>query len=213
MVSKVLISVVIGYIFGLFQTSFFIGLIMKKDLRTLGSGNLGATNAMRNLGKIAGAITYIFDAFKGFLACFLVAIIFKSYSDYIMALQLYAAVGAMLGHCFPVYLRFKGGKGVSTMTGAMLSINFLTAIIGLTIYFIVMVLSKYVSVGSIVMAFTYFLFLSIGAAFGLYRVCQDCAIHIIFMSTVMFCIIAVQHRSNLRRLAFREERKVGKNES
>ncbi len=209
MLSNALICIFIGYILGLFQTSFIIGKIIKKDLRLLGSGNLGATNAMRNFGKTLGAVTYFFDALKGFIAALIVLFIFKNRIDVRVALQVCAMFGAILGHCFPFYLKFKGGKGVSTLTGAMVCINPLIGLLGLIIFFSSLYITRYVSVSSLIMSFSYFAMISISSAFGFFIADQKSVIIITLMSGIVFCLIVYMHRSNLYRLAANNERKVG----
>lgn len=211
MISKIIISLLIGYCFGFFETGFIIGKIKKQDLRTMGSGNIGATNAMRVFGKKAGIITYICDALKGFLSCMVVYFLFRYRVDMIVALEVYAALGAVLGHCFPVYLKFKGGKGVSTVTGAMLFINPVIAIIGIISFFITMYITSYVSVGSLVMNFVYMLLMSIASSFSMFITSQTAAKNIITLSALIFVIISIRHKTNIELLAAGKERKIGQN--
>ena len=105
-----LICILIGYVFGLFQTSYIIGKIHKTDIREHGSGNAGTTNALRTFGKKAGAMTLLGDCLKCVFAIVAVRLIFKEKSaDILPLLSIYAVAGCVLGHNFPVTLGFRGG--------------------------------------------------------------------------------------------------------
>ena len=113
-----LVCILIGYVFGLFQSSYIYGKLHGIDIKKHGSGNAGTTNTLRVLGKKAGAIVLICDMVKCGLAMMLVRFLFKeSYSDILPLLALYAAAGTILGHDFPFYLGFKGGKGIACTAG------------------------------------------------------------------------------------------------
>ena len=111
-----LICIVIGYLFGLVQTGYIYGKIKHIDIRKHGSGNAGATNALRTLGWKAGTITFLGDCLKCVLAVIFVRVIF-SQSAYVELLAMYSGLGAVLGHNFPFYLNFKGGKGMASTAG------------------------------------------------------------------------------------------------
>ena len=116
-----ILCLAIGYLFGLFQTSYIYGRMHGIDIRKHGSGNAGTTNTLRVLGKKAGAIVLFCDIMKTGLAMVLVRILFKnSYGDILPLLSLYAGAGAILGHNFPFYLRFKGGKGIACTAGLII---------------------------------------------------------------------------------------------
>ena len=119
-----LICLAIGYICGLFQTSYIIGRLHKTDIREHGSGNAGTTNALRTFGKKAGAITLLCDCLKCVVAIWIVKALFgKDYGEILPLLSLYAAAGCILGHNFPVYLKFKGGKGIAASVGLLLAFD------------------------------------------------------------------------------------------
>ncbi len=108
----------IGYIFGLFQTSYIIGKIHGIDIRNYGSGNAGTTNMIRTLGTKWGLLTFFGDFIKSVMACVVVGAIFsKSHPDCLPLLRLYAGAGAVIAHDFPIYMNFHGGKGVATSAG------------------------------------------------------------------------------------------------
>ena len=117
-----LISILIGYVFGLFQTSYIIGKMHKTDIREHGSGNAGTTNALRTFGKKAGAMTLIGDCFKCVLAIVVVRLIFADRTaEMIPLLCIYAAAGCILGHNFPITLGFRGGKGIAASVGFLIA--------------------------------------------------------------------------------------------
>ncbi|WP_458407726.1 glycerol-3-phosphate 1-O-acyltransferase PlsY [Anaerotignum sp.] len=150
-----LICMLIGYCIGCIETAHVVGKLWRVDLRQHGSGNLGTTNALRVLGKKAGAIVFIGDIMKSVIAYLICRAIFKD--DAIVA-GLFGSVGAVLGHNFPFYLNFKGGKGIAVMIGMTAALAFTTdirlafpnAIIGFGLAFG----TRYVSVGSLAFAVT-----------------------------------------------------------
>lgn len=116
-----LVCLLIGYIFGCFQTSYIYGKLHGIDIRQYGSGNAGTTNSLRVLGKKAGAIVLFCDILKTGLAMTVVRLLFKEqYGDILYLLAIYAAAGAILGHNFPFYLGFKGGKGIACTAGLVI---------------------------------------------------------------------------------------------
>lgn len=123
----------------------FVRLTLGKDVRTLGSGNIGATNVHRSAGSTAGVIVLLLDIGKGFLAVWLAAAATHSYQPAVAA----AIVGVMLGHCYPLYLRFKGGKAVACYIGAFLYAAPLALLAAAGIFVAAVAISRFISVGSI----------------------------------------------------------------
>jgi len=162
-----LISFAIGYICGLFQTAYLYGRLNNIDIRDHGSGNPGTTNALRTLGKKAGIITFIGDCLKCVLAVWIVRQIYGApypndpflyvgavrlmHPGSIILLSMYAGIGAIIGHNYPFYLKFKGGKGIAATAGLMLAINPWMALIGAACFIVVVAATKYVSLGSLVL--------------------------------------------------------------
>ena len=109
-----LVCLLIGYVFGCFQTAYIYGRLHGIDIRKYGSGNAGTTNSLRVLGKKAGIIVLLCDMLKTGLAMMVVRLLFRErYGDILYLLAIYAAAGTVLGHNFPCYLGFKGGKGIA----------------------------------------------------------------------------------------------------
>ncbi|WP_024621856.1 glycerol-3-phosphate 1-O-acyltransferase PlsY [Metaclostridioides mangenotii] len=191
---------VIAYLLGNISTSYIIA---KKfsgvDIRTQGSGNAGSTNVLRTMGKRAGAATFVGDLLKGTLSVLIGEIIGNLIGvDRIIAGYV-AVIFVVLGHNWPAFLGFKGGKGVATSLGAMLAINPIIALSCLGIFIVVVAVSKYVSLGSVVgIAFS--------APFMLISKNNPGFVVALFLTlSVMYT-----HRANLKRLIKGEENKVGR---
>ena len=119
-----IICLLIGYACGLFQTAYIYGRMHGIDIRTVGSGNAGTTNALRVLGRKAGAIVFLGDVLKTVIAVLIVRLIFgAAYADSIYLLIFYAAAGVILGHNYPFYLGFKGGKGIAATAGMIIALG------------------------------------------------------------------------------------------
>ena len=148
-----LACLVIGYCFGLIETGVIYSKLVGIDIRDHGSGNSGTTNALRVLGFKAGLIVFIGDFCKSFVPCMVTRFIFRdTYPDSFYLLMTYVGFGAVLGHIFPCYLKFKGGKGIATIGGFAASvIHPIFIVVRLVIFVGTIFISKYMSVGSIVL--------------------------------------------------------------
>lgn len=212
-----IICIIIGYIFGLFQTAYIYGRINHIDIRDFGSGNAGTTNAMRVLGKKAGIITYIGDCFKAIFASLVIIAIFKDVpADYLFMLKLYGGVGVILGHNFPFYMGFKGGKGIAASSGVIVGLFDLKfMLLACFTFAIVTILTKYVSVGSLAMMAGFLIEFIIFNEMSMIGINNDMKfagrdrievyILVFFISGLAF----VKHRSNIKRLIEGNERRIG----
>ena len=138
------ICLLIGYVFGLFQTGYIVGKIKHIDIRKQGSGNAGSTNAVRVMGWKAGAMTFAGDVLKCVLAVLLVRYLYRD-TDMTLLLGMYAGFGATLGHNFPFYLKFKGGKGIAVLAGLVVSTGFLLVPVPLAAFLIAVIFTRYFS--------------------------------------------------------------------
>ena len=182
-----LISYIMGSIpFGFILTKIFL----KKDIREIGSGNIGATNALRTGNKAIGYSTLILDILKAIVPVIYVKIF---YQDFLYI----ASLCAFLGHVFPIWLKFKGGKGVATYLGILFSINFYFGIIFIISWFITFFISKFSSLSSLIGAASIPIYLLILTQFD----------QVIFF-TIMFILIFFTHRENIKRLKNKEETKT-----
>lgn len=207
-----LICLAIGYVFGLIQTAYIYGKIHHIDIREHGSGNAGTTNALRTLGKKAGLIVFLGDLLKVVLATIVVRIIFKdSHPEALTLLVLYAGFGAVLGHNFPVYLKFKGGKGIAATAGLIIALGqWEMILVGLTVFVLSVVISKYVSVGSLLMVLTVYITFAVMDYFGLIGGLEPQ--YIAYEAMVVFFLFVVlafvRHRTNIVRLFKGTENKL-----
>ena len=182
---------IISYLMGSIPFGFILTKIfLKKDIREIGSGNIGATNALRTGNKTIGYSTLVLDVLKA-IAPIIYVKIFNEDLLYI------ASLCAFLGHVFPVWLKFKGGKGVATYVGILFAINIYFGIIFIISWFLIFFISKYSSLSSLVGAASIPIYLLILAQFD----------QVIFF-TIMFVLIFYTHRENIKRLKNKEETKT-----
>ena len=182
-----MISYLMGSIpFGFILTKIFL----KKDIRKIGSGNIGATNALRTGNKSIGYSTLVLDILKAVVPIIYVKIF---YQDFLYV----ASLCAFLGHVFPIWLKFKGGKGVATYVGILFSINFYFGIIFIISWFITFFISKFSSLSSLVGSASIPFYLLIISQFD----------QVIFF-TIIFVLIFFTHRENIKRLINKEETKT-----
>ena len=150
---EAVISLAIGYAFGLILLGYFLGRLSHVDIRKLGSGNVGTTNATRVLGWKKGLLTLLCDVGKGFAAAGVVWLLFHGRepitAEELRLLMVYAAFGAILGHDFPIYMKFRGGKGVATSLSFLVVVNPRIALATALVFVVTVLITHYVSLGSI----------------------------------------------------------------
>lgn len=202
-----IICLIIGYAFGLFQTGYIYGKIHHIDIRKHGSGNAGTTNALRVLGKKAGLIVFIGDAFKTIFACLLVRLLFAESPDTDM-LVLYAGFGVILGHNFPFYLNFKGGKGIAATAGILASMDWRMCAVCGTIFILTVVVTRYVSLGSILVVISFFIMAVVFGNAGDYRVSAECLPEFYVLAGAIMVMAVWRHRANMKRLLSGTENKL-----
>ena len=179
-----------SYLLGSIPFGFILAKIfLKKDIRDIGSGNIGATNALRAGNKLLGYATLVLDVTKAILP---VLYIKFNYPDYIFI----ASLSAFLGHVFPIWLKFKGGKGVATYIGILLSINLIFGLIFIISWVVVFLISKYSSLSSLIASLMVPVYLIIFENYN----------SIFFI--IMFVLILYTHRENVKRLKNKEESKT-----
>lgn len=206
-----LVCVIIGYVCGLFQTSYIYGKVKHVDIREHGSGNAGTTNALRTLGFKAGIITFLGDCLKAVFAAFIVRKLFQtSHSDIMSLLVLYAGFGTVLGHNFPFYLGFKGGKGIAATAGMILAFNGTMAIIGFFTFVIVVAITRYVSLGSLLLMTGFFIEILILGSQGVFQLASPYLYELYVVSFLLTALAFYKHRQNIVRLINKTENKLGK---
>ncbi|RLC46892.1 MAG: acyl-phosphate glycerol 3-phosphate acyltransferase [Candidatus Cloacimonadota bacterium] len=192
---------VLAYILGSIPTSYLMGKFIKKiDIRDFGSGNVGATNALRVLGTKIGIITLIIDIGKGILAVFMGKIIVAEPSNIVLiAFGLFA----ILGHIFTIFLKFKGGKGVATSAGVFIALSPLAVGIALIVFVLTVWISKYVSLGSILAALVLFL---VELYWNITHSFEN--IELLIFIFVIAAFIIIRHKSNIKRILAGNENKL-----
>ena len=202
----------IGYVCGLFQTAYIYGRINGIDIREHGSGTSGTTNALRVLGKKAGLIVFAGDILKILAAGFLVTVLFNQgdfFGDRAALYKLYAGLGAVLGHNFPFYLNFKGGKGIAVTSGLILMMDWRITILCLIAFALTVGLTRYVSLGSLVITALFMISWIFLGQTG--RLALTPA-HLLESYVLVFLIVAMaywRHRANIKRLIAGTESKIG----
>lgn len=198
---------VVGYFFGCISTGYFVGRFYHTDIRTLGSGNAGTTNVLRNFGKLPALITFLGDILKAIIPIVCIRCFLPSgQSWYLMGL--YCGLGVVLGHNYPFYLGFKGGKGIAVTAAVILSTAHPVIIpIGLLIFVAVVAVTRYVSVGSLIVAW----YIPVNTILY-YRDVQEknMFLHMLIVSLMFTALAYFQHRQNIIRLIHGNENKLFK---
>ena len=209
-----LLCILIGYIFGLFQTGYIYGKFKGIDIREHGSGNAGTTNALRTLGTKAGIITFVGDCFKCVLAVVTVRLIFSGeYGDIKPLLTVYTGLGVVLGHNYPFYLKFCGGKGIASTAGLILTLDPLLSLIALATFGAAVGITKYVSLGSLLLAAEFLVGVIIYGFLGRWNLSQPQLIEMYIVVAVITVMAFFRHRRNIKSLVKGTERKIGEKSS
>ncbi len=202
----IILGAIVAYLMGSFITAIWYGKQYHGiDIRTCGSGNAGATNTFRVLGKRAGTIVMLIDIFKGWLATSLAILLVRFDIIDPVQLDVYKLIyglAAVTGHIFPIFERFKGGKGIATLLGMVFSIQFEAALVCLAVFLIVLIASKYVSLGSIISTLSFPLMIIFIPRFH-----TETPIVIVF-GFAIFLMVVLTHKKNIKRLFHGEENKT-----
>jgi len=219
-----IICLLIGYFFGMFQTSYFMGKLSGIDIREHGSKNAGFTNTNRVLGFRKGIVVFLIDVGKAMAAFAVATVIYNNFllseassfsanaggtffeSSYVLP-GLYAGLGVVLGHCFPFFLKFKGGKGVSSTLGLIIMLDWRVAIISFAIGIAIVFFTRYISVASmtIVLSVTPLLFFFFRRDHGGFTPVSP--VEMILLTAGLCVFIWFLHRANIQRLIAGEENK------
>ncbi|MBO5054975.1 MAG: glycerol-3-phosphate 1-O-acyltransferase PlsY [Lachnospiraceae bacterium] len=204
-----LYCIIIGYVFGLFQTAFIYGKMHGIDIREHGSGNAGTTNTLRVLGTKAGLIVLAGDIIKTILAIVICGALFgKAHPEELYLLKLYAAAGAILGHNFPFYLKFRGGKGIAATAGLVLSFHPTFIPVGVILFFGAFLITHYVSLGSLLVYLGIIIQMIISGQMGLFHTSQAILNEMYIITAFLMIMAYYKHRENIKRLIKGEERKT-----
>lgn len=201
---KIIICLIIGYGCGCFSTGYFVGKANNIDIRKEGSGNVGATNTLRTLGVKAALITFLGDAFKAIIPILIYRYLFSGTEQNWQLYTLYIGLGVVLGHNFPFYLNFKGGKGIAATGGVILAIaDPRVTAAGLIIFILIVAVSRYVSLGSLVVSWL----LPLNTV--MFYKDNPIFIHILLVSLCFTLFAYIRHWENIKRLIKGTERKIG----
>ena len=204
-----LICLLIGYGCGLFQTSYIYGRVHGIDIREQGSGNAGTTNALRTLGVKAGVITFLGDCLKCIIAVLIVRMVFGDlYNDSIKLLGLYASAGTILGHNFPFYMNFKGGKGIAATAGLLLSFDLRLTLVALILFLLAFFVTHYVSLGSLLVYAVFFIGTIVFGQMGIWGMEQRYLNEMYIVALLLTVLAVYRHKDNVKRLFKGEENKT-----
>lgn len=199
----IILSLLLAYVLGSIPTAVWVGKIFyNTDVREFGSGNAGATNTFRVLGKVAGIPVLLIDCLKGLAAVNLTHFFAEepisnaAFVNYQLAL----GIAAVIGHIFPIFAGFRGGKGIATLLGVMLAIHHEGALLSLLVFVIVFAVTKYVSLGSMTAALSF--------PFVIVLVFQNTVPSLIVFSMFIAILVLITHQKNIERLIQREESKA-----
>lgn len=207
-----IICLAVGYLFGLLQTGYIYGRLHGIDIRKYGSGNSGATNTLRVLGKKAGLVVFLGDVFKALIPCLVLRLFCMGRPELTgqaYLLTLYLGFGVILGHNFPFYMHFKGGKGIAAMAGLLASLDWRIMLICAVIFLGAVCTTRYVSLGSILVALAFFaasIWFSWRGDYGLSphaRMTEFWA-----LAGVVAAMAIWRHKANIKRLLAGNENKL-----
>ena len=197
------IAVLLAYFIGsipsaIWVSKWFFGV----DVRDYGSNNAGATNTFRVIGRVAGFTVLFFDILKGWVSVKILTslILYEPQSSEFINMQLVVGITAVLGHVFPIYEKFQGGKGVATLMGIILAINFSAAIGCVVIFLLIFIFTNYVSLGAIVAA----IFFPIITIF----IIRVESISVVYFSIFISILVILTHKPNIYRLLNKDENKM-----
>ena len=200
MTYAVLISVVIiGYLLGSINTSIIFSKFKKTDIREHGSGNAGLTNTLRTFGKGAAVVVLLGDVLKGIIAILLARFVSNIFAiDMVNEASQIAGIAAIVGHNFPIYYGFKGGKGVLTSVTVLMMIDYKLALCSLLVFIIIVAITRYVSLGSITAAAAFVVMVIVLKRYDL-----------LAFGIIVASMLIIRHRSNIKRLIQGNENKLG----
>lgn len=217
---KIIISIIIAYFLGSIPSGFILGKIFKGiDIRQYGSKNIGATNVMRVVGVIPGIISFIFDFFKGFFAVQIgrwllessVSILSTTSLNFFNKIEdpktyqiliIIIGISVMLGHIFPIFLKFKGGKGVATGAGAFINIVPIPVVYALISFVIILIIFRYVSLASMIAVITFFISELIK------NIPNFDELPFLILTSFIMILIIFRHKENIKRLKNGKEKRL-----
>ena len=201
-----IICLVIGYFCGCISSGYFVGKFHHIDIREHGSGNAGTTNVLRVLGKLPALITFVGDLAKAVLPILVIRVFLSPDNWYLLCL--YIGLGVVLGHNYPFYLGFRGGKGIAATAGLVLSVNWIMAICGIITFFTTFFVTHYVSLGSLLVYVGIVIEVIVLGQNGFFHMTQP-HLYELYAVAIFLAVLAFwKHRENIKRLLSGTERKT-----
>lgn len=203
-----IVSILLGYLFGLFPTGVLYGKANNVDIRSKGSGNSGMTNSLRVLGWKAGVVVFFGDCLKAVAAMAIIWGVARTrYPDAVKLLELYAGFGAVLGHNFPFYMKFKGGKGIASSVGIVFAFDWRMVPICAILFFTSVVPTGFMSLGSLGILSGFFVQTIVFGQLGLLKIATQFLPETYVLAGILTALAFWQHRANIKRLANGTENK------
>lgn len=203
-----IIFLLIGYALGLIQTGYMFAKTKNMDIREHGSGNAGATNTLRVLGKKAGFIVFLGDFLKALVPCLIVRYMYRGDINTGDVYMLYTGLGVVLGHSYPFYLGFRGGKGVASIAGILTAVDIRITAVCLLAFIAVVYFTRFVSLASILVMFCFMSMSIVFAYLNFFNLSDTGRIEF----AVMICVISIfsifRHKDNIKRLLAGTENKI-----
>ena len=205
-----ILLLIIGYFIGNIETGYIFGKLNKMDIRNYGSGNAGATNTLRVLGPKAGLIVFLGDFCKSLIPCLVVRYIFRDNVSLSYVYMLYIGLGVVLGHNFPFYLGFKGGKGVASTAGIIMALDYRIAFVCLAIFILIVAITRYVSLASIVVMIIFICMSHMLVKTNYGFTAGSSPMEFRLLIVIIGFLSIFMHRANIKRLLSGTENKIGK---
>ena len=196
-------ALLIGYLLGGIQSAIVYGRLKGVDIRSEGSGNAGTTNTIRVMGKKAGVVVLLVDIFKAVLAIYLARLLLGGNSETNILVSLYSGIGAILGHSYPLFFGFKGGKGIATTAGTLIGIDIKLFLIAAVIFLVVFGITKIVSLSSLIMTASIPIFIII-----FYAGKGATGIEATILALAITAFTFYRHKANIKRLINGEESRL-----
>ncbi len=197
-------ALLIGYLLGGVQSAILYGRLKGIDIRTKGSGNAGTTNAVRVLGKKAGAIVLLIDVLKAIVAICISRLLFGgNHSNQMILISLYSGIGAILGHSYPLFFGFKGGKGIATTVGILLGIDHRIFVVSGLLFLISFAITRIVSISSLILTTSIPILIIL-----LYARVGTVGVEAMFLAFFITAFTFYRHRANIKRLMDGTESKL-----
>lgn len=200
MLRNIIICLILGYLCGCLSTAYFVGRANNIDIRKYGSGNAGTTNAMRLLGVKAGILTFLGDALKALIPILIITFVVFKNEPYVHLVALYTGLGVVIGHNFPFWLHFKGGKGIAATGGVILAFDWRIGLAAFVVFVVSVAVTRFVSVGSLLIS----LLFPIGVL-----IIYPGDLHMLLISFLFTVLAFIRHRTNIQRLMSGTENKIG----